>query len=413
MVVKQNIDMRFVLFFIGFLHLNVAAQEINENALFAAENTPEKPVNEITVSLLLPFDEEYSNSRLASTESSSTERTFWLRPSAVEALDFYEGFLTALNIVEPFTKINVQVYDVGYNDTLLADVLSKESVSFSNIIIGPSSVSGARTVADYCKSKQIINIQPFVISKNIGSENPYLIKLEPSIEAHIERMFKTIVDSFASRKVFIQYSNIERSITPALHLDSLLKHYNSHAVQPINYRLMNASDTSGYRALSNQIDENAIVVYCRYETGSVEQNLRALSRVGATVFGMPTWIDNELLRIDYMNNTNLHFTNIFYADTALEQQKHFTAYYTETYKHEPSRASYLGYDVCDFLLFSIQLYSLDFVEKAVSNSYKGIGFDFSLGEVYSKTKEGVQFLYYGNNAVHQFRLKDYEIQLVE
>ncbi len=400
----------------------VKAQNINDDALFTKptnDSIPFVPATEITISLLLPFDEARSNERLNdffSVDEANAEK-IRLKISTVEALDFYEGFQAALNIIEPSSKINLQVYDVGFNDTLLESVLKRESLANSNIIIGSSSVSGARVVAEYCKRKHIINVQPFVISKTVGFENPYLIKIEPSIEAHIERMYKTIVDYYSHKKVFVLYSNNEKCSAPALLLDSLFKTHNADSsLSKINYKLAFIKDSLWSKSredVDRQIDSNSIVVFCNYETNTIEKNVRNYSYKKAIVFGMPTWIDNELLRADYLNNTTLHFTDIFFPDSSLDQQKIFATSYPINYKHLPSRSSYLGFDIASFLLFSTQLNGLNFIEKSLAIPYNGIGYNFNLKQTYSTVNNDVRFFYYENTSVHQFKLDDYQIQLVE
>lgn len=393
------------------------SQSINQNALFTSGQEATSPAS-YTISLLLPFDEARTNSKLNdflnNTEVSA--KAVQLKNSAVEALDFYEGFQCAIKLAPPSFDVTLQVFDVGYNDTLLADVLNNGRLAQSNVIVGPSSVAGAKTISDYCKKNKIINIQPFVISKSLGNTNPYLLKIEPAIEEHMDRVFKTIVDSFADKKIIVYCSNKERDFTPAYYMDFLLNNYNSKSTNKIKHLLINRNDTTlsdSYKDLATHADANTVVVYCSYDAAPIEQALRLLSREKATVFGMPTWIENDFLRVDYMNNASLHFTDIFSIDTTIEQQRLFDLDYKTTYKHNPSRASYLGYDICEYIFLSLQLNGLKFAERAVNNPYKGIGYNFNFGKIYTRTKNDTVFLYYGNRAVHQFKIDNYQLLLVE
>lgn len=394
------------------------SQTINQSALFTNSQETTSSAS-FTISLLLPFDEARTNSKLNdffNSTDANNAKAVQLKNSAVEALDFYEGFQSAIKLAPPSFEVKVQVFDVGYNDTLLANVLSDERLSLSNVIVGPSTVTGAKTISDYCKKNRIINLQPFVINKNLGNTNPYLLKIEPAIEEHIDRMFKTIVDSFADRKIIVYCSNKERELTPAYYMDFLLNNYNSKTTNKIKHLFINRNDTTvsdSYKDLATHADANTVVVYCSYDAAPIEQALRLLSREKAIVFGMPTWIDNDFLRVDYMNNATLHFTDIFSVDTSSEQQQTFDLDYKNTYKHNPTRASYLGYDICEYLFLSLQLNGLKFAERAVNNPYKGIGYNFNFGKIYTRTKNDTIFLYYGNKAVHQFKINDYQFQLVE
>lgn len=409
-----------------------ATEEINKEALFAepldsvvtSQNTPTETssISQTTITLLLSFDAPHAAWKMSSymkAEDPIEARGIKMKESSQQAMDFYEGFLTAINEGAPFFNIRLQVFDATKSDSLLREVLKNDSIKHSDIIIGPGSISGARIVSEYCKKNKIINIQPFIAARNIASQNPYLVKLAPSIDAHMARIFKTIVDSFPTYKTVIYCSKRERDFVAASTIDTLFKQYNLTAKRKLNYVFVNNGDTtksSAARSLgANVTAGKTVIVYCSYDPSTVEQTLKSFQRGSAVIFGMPTWLNEELIRVDYMNNADLHFTDEFFADTSDNQVKDFGRRYMANYEHNPSQTSYLGYDVAQYLFFSMKLYGYAFPEKGITAPYTGLGHNFSIKKYYAKSKTDTVpvFQYYTNESVHQFRLQDYKIILSE
>lgn len=412
--------------------LRKASEEINKEALFVEpmdslvtpqDNPSEtKRITHTTITLLLSFDAPHAAWKMSSymkAEDPIEARGIKMKESSQQAMDFYEGFMSAINESAPFFNIHLQVFDATKSDSLLREVLKNDSIKHSDIIIGPGSISGARIVSEYCKKNKIINIQPFIAARNIASQNPYLVKLAPSIDAHMARIFRTIVDSFSTYKTVIYCSKRERDFVAASAIDTLFKQYNLTEKRKLNYVFVNNGDTtksSAARSLgANVSGGKTVIVYCSYDPSTVEQTLKTFQRGSAVIFGMPTWLNEELIRVDYMNNADLHFTDEFFADTSDNQVKDFGRRYLASYEHHPSQSAFLGYDVAQYLLFSMQLNGYVFPEKGMSSPYTGLGHNFSIKKYYAKGKTDTVpvFQYYTNESVHQFRLQDYKILLSE
>jgi hypothetical protein len=154
-----------------------------------------------------------------------------------------------------------------------------------------------------------------------------------------------------------------------------------------------------------------VIIYCSYDQVNINQTLRSLSRGEAIVFGMPTWVDQELIRADYLNNAELHFTDAFYADSADAQNIDFKKQYGNTYAHPPSVDSYMGYDVANYLSYALKLHGYNFAQKSLGELFKGIGYHFVLGEHLAKVKDSnvKTFQYYTNESVSQYKIIDYKI----
>jgi hypothetical protein len=190
---------------------------------------PSSPLTSTNITLLLSLDYGHAAWKMSSANGESNTKlanNIKLKENSVQALDFLEGFNLALKSNPPFFNFNINVVDATTNDSILREKLNEATVKNSDIIIGPGKVSSAKIVAEYCKQNKKINIQPFVAANTIGLENPYLVKLSPTIEGHMLRMYQTVVDSFPNAKVIIYTTKRERDYKPAKYIDSLFNEYN-------------------------------------------------------------------------------------------------------------------------------------------------------------------------------------------
>ena len=151
-----------------------------------------------------------------------------------------------------------------------------------------------------------------------------------------------------------------------------------------------------------------------YEEPLVNSTLRT-TRENTIIFGMPTWIEAEQIRADYLSNAQPYFTDNFYADTSKTQVTDFAREYLEAYYQRPSRYSYMGYDAMNYLSLIFDKYGKAISDGINKESYNGLGYSFHLSPVLrtSRTGTDVSINYYTNTAMHLFQVRDYRVWLVK
>jgi ABC-type branched-subunit amino acid transport system substrate-binding protein len=386
---------------------------------------PNEAISKTVITILLSFDESYTYSKLKpyiiNEGDQLHSKPLVLRETAAQALDFWEGFIAALRLNAPLIEFDLQVIDIGSNDSLLREKLKDPDLFKSNIIIGPNRLAAAKSVAEFCKKHKILNIQPFISSMNLGTDNPYLVRLAPTIEGHMNKMYATILDSFSDAKIIIHSSKRERDLIPAMIMDSLFNDYNKTAKIKIQKVFINGGDeakSAAYKDINTHIDPRRqnVIIYISYEPSAVNQFLRGINKYdNVSVFGMPTWRDDEIIRADYLNSSRLYFTDFFSVDSADEQYEKFIELYQNNYYHFPSVSSYLGFDVANYLSYSLKLHGYNFAALSGNAFFKGLGYNFSLSKYYSKQQinGSKRVQYFTNESVHQFRVVDYKIEIVD
>lgn len=330
---------------------------------------------------------------------------------SVEALDFYRGTLQALQQGKDSIHINLHVYDCWNSDSVTWEWLKNPELKKLDVIIGPSSTSNARLVAEFCQKNKIINLQPFTPSKSLTTNNPYHIKLAPTIDAHIDNLFLSVLDSFTTANVIIYAPDNDLGAATAQRLDSLFKDYNATATVKFNVVNATAKKLAAVKqTLGNYIKNGAdnLLFITAFEGSFVNGTLRNLmdeqKEAHIIVYGMPTWLSSEIMRLDYLNTFHTRFTAPFYADTSKARTKTFISTYTSQSGKHPSELSFLGFDVTQYLLYMLTTYGKDFPAQGIGERYTGSGYKF---DVVKETSSPTTTNYFENRHVNVFKIEDY------
>ena len=381
------------------------------------------PDNVIRIGLLLPLATKNTLDRLYASmndnEKSKSDVNNKLKNSTQEVLDFYEGIRYALSTSLSKQKIALYVFDTENNDSIVQELMKDDSLKLCDIIIGPTTSNQAKIVSAFCKKNRIINIQPFVASKAFSSENPFLVRFMPTIDAHLQKEYEMVIDSFSDANIIVYTTKKERDLSAARQLDTLFKSYNEINTHKLRYTFVNSGDSSmpvAKRSLTAHIlpkEQNVILMTC-YDEPVVNSQLRSF-RDHVVIFGMPTWIEAEQIRADYLSKSEPFFTDNFYVDTAQSRVGDFVTAYTMTNNQKPSRYSYLGYDAMRYLTVIFDKYGKNIKIGFDNESYDGLGFSFHMSPVIRVSKNsGTPVInYYTNTAMHLFRVSDYKVWLVK
>lgn len=403
--------MRQVVFLLSFIFCVFAASPLAK----AQEESSKK----LKVALILPFQTGYTSSKIGtylSTNDIVSANKIRLPEDSQNSLNFYQGLLLVLQEANN-ENVKLFVYDNQNSDSITNVLLNKPELKGMNAIIGPMTISSARVVAEYCKTNKILNLQPFSPSKTLSENNPFLIQLAPTIEVHTEQLFKAMVDSFQGGNIIIYSPPSERSLSIARYMDTLIKNYNKSAEKKFTSVFLNTKDmmVDGKKTTAGeQLKTNKKNVWFipSFDEAFLNGNFRILhSQLNAkniTVFGMPTWLNGDILRLDYVNDFQTHISDPFYIDSASSAANDFLRNFITTYHHTADRYAALGYDVFHFLDKNWKEYEADLANASESVTYHGVGYNFNL----TKKMIGDNINYFGNNQAFVFKVMDYRLTKV-
>jgi ABC-type branched-subunit amino acid transport system substrate-binding protein len=376
--------------------------------------------NTIHIGLVLPFDETATAWKIYGYLNDKDPQkcdAYKLKEASKEALDFYQGLQYALSTRPSNQKLEFFLFDTHNNDSVVQDLLHNDTLGMCDIIIGPTTASQAKFIAGYCKRNKIVNIQPFVASKSFSMENPYLVRLMPTIDAHLQQIYEMVTDSFQDNNIILYTTKRERDLTAARTLDTLFKSYNQFNTHKLKYTFVNSGDSTlpvakrSYTAHLSETQNNVLIMTC-YDEALVNTTLRGIKeKENLTVFGMPTWIDADQIRPDYLNKAMPYFTEPFYADTAQTKVLDFIHDYAAANGQKPSPNCYMGYDAMNYLSLIFDKYGKAVIDGVNKESYEGMGYSFHISPSIKAARGSGEPVvnYYSNTAMHLFQVRDYRV----
>ena len=373
------------------------------------------------VGLLLPFEVQSTDTKfdeILNAHDLYTANRLRLDDDAVVALDFYQGVLQSLTEDSDSVKIELHVYDTWNSDSVTSALLKDPELKKMDFIIGSVSTPTAKLVADFCKTNKILNIQPFTPSKSLTVENPYHLKIAPTIDTHVDNLYQSVLDSFPDANIIIYTPKNEKSLSLAQRFDSLFKSYNSDAITKYTVAMLNTTDmmANGKKTtLDELINHNKvnILIITSYDEPFVQSTLRSVfeknGKDNLVVYGLPTWLGGDILRLDYINNLHTRISDAFFADTSKAQTNYFIEHFVTRYHIEPSKYAYLGYDVLNFLMKSVKSYGKDFVAQIATQRFTGAAYKF---DIVPAMKNAEIINYYENSHVNVLKVEDYRLKRV-
>lgn len=378
----------------------------------------------LNVSILLPFSTSNTleTIKLALAAKDNLHNLKLVSNEAKTALDFYDGVLMALKEIESEgdnnLKLRVNFFDTWASDSVIDELLKEKDIVNADVIIGPATHDGAKKVAEFCKQNKIVNIQPFSPSKSITNSNPYHIKIAPTIDAHIDNIMRSLADSFSTNPIIIYTTSAASDLSAAQRLDSLLKNFDGSGKTHFNSTLVNISNLGTSKEKKSAADflstsNRNIAVACIFGEANAQTIIRQLfaAKPNVVIYGMPTWLNSEVLRLDYLNKLNARFTEQFFEDTLTNSRvKDFVEKYKEEYFTAPAKYAYLGYDVLNWL-YKEAAEDEQFPFNLAGSFYAGTGYKFQFriaekSQDFNK-KRGIE--YFENTFLHLLRIENYTL----
>ncbi len=333
-------------------------------------------------------------------------------------VQMYEGVMLAVDSLEKMgLKINLYIYDVDQNITKTIRVLQDPVLINMDLIIGPLYSKSFTLAANFARLFKIKIVNPFAQRDEIISDNPYVYKVQPSIQEQTEQMKAYISENYSDSKIFLLrhnhykgsdvieefYDTLNKIITDSVkvstfYLNDLLAECSVRDTSLAEGEIMDSiafegilyfKDTQGILpdtiAFKNSITE---IIYSRdsiygvIENSSVKRkniiitfsNDKAfvtdiLSRLNILrdtfdiqLIGLPQWDKLRDLDTEILVNLDFHTFSPSFIDYDNEGVQRFIENFRSKYKTEPKNLAYAGFDIAWYFLNSLMKFGNNFEE---------------------------------------------------
>lgn len=349
-------------------------------------------------------------------------------------IDFLEGaFLAVDSLKQMGYNINLNVYDVDNKITKTAKTLQRPELRDMDLIIGPFYSKSFNQVALFAENFSIPVVNPFTFRNTILGKYENIIKVKPEVASQIPLLTELIKRKYVHDKIFIitqtpykdadlvnylttsldkkvpesinlanvdinnlavevanrldeedepvsPYFNVEgKPIDPAV-IDAYLHDSTTFDNKPT---VINYMTDSLYPFLNNAsvIRKNLVIIYGNdkpYIMDVVNKLNRVRDTFDINIVGAPLW--EQLRNMDYalLNNLNLTYFTSNYINYNQPDTKQFITRYKNSFKTEPDRFGFSGFDITLFFVKAMADYNKRFMKclPAINSLTFENGFQF-------------------------------------
>lgn len=341
----------------------------------------------IDVVLMLPLYLEDNRQRtyIDSSEYNSQGRKIyrtvkrpeeWIYPRSENFVEYYEGVLLAVDKLRSFgLSVNLTVFDTYGNSEVVDSILDNDDLRKADLIIGPVYSFNVDQVARYARRYRIPVVSPLATrSREVLRGNPYLFKVQPSMDVIEEAMAKTISEFHDYNLVYIHSDTAwSNNLSQGFKNNIYRKLRYVTPLSEINFREVLFSSRSAYNDTINIIDHalrkdipNLIIIASTDEAvmSEVVVNVHTLLRnYDIEVIAYPNlrWLDN--LDPIYFYNLGAMLFTPNWVDYEQDDVKGFIKTYRAKFNMEPPIRSYAwqSYDLSLYFMSGVAMHGNQFM----------------------------------------------------
>ncbi|MDD4149045.1 MAG: LysM peptidoglycan-binding domain-containing protein [Bacteroidales bacterium] len=354
-----------------------------------------------TISVLLPFDIASNMSNLYSQEARSKGQKFY--PVTEKIVSFYSGLLIGLEQYKSAdVKINLRVYDVGNDNSILAEMLKTNVLDGSDLIVGPAYRSQVEYFNVNFKDKSVSIILPFVNDSDIVEKFPNNITLRTGNDFVCDKVADYVSKNPQNNYLIIQ-GHTPDQIKAAMDYKTAIALLTDNIDMQVNTIRFNGNSLVSLKSMISSEKENVFILPFALETATIKifTELFPIKDHELTLIGPEMLLDYESIDPNYFHKIKFSYfsdLNINYSDTLT---RIFVNKYQETFLCAPDEYSFLAMDASKLIVSKLLRHGKGFARCfSCENAVAGLSGEFKYA---SKPK-------YANGSFSNTAVYIYELQ---
>ncbi len=333
----------------------------------------------VDVMLLLPFSANSNLDYLQSQKKNNTD--LQLYPVSQMMVQFYEGFLTGLSMLELHGKtVNLRVYDSEMKPEVVRQILNRQ-VKTPDFIVGPAHSKNIEICLQYGQEHSVPVVTPVELGNS--SDLPYsnLISLNTTQNLRHEILAKwlyqrndNIVIVHDGQSSSLQEANqLKNNITDFLTMKEVEDNYN------IKLFSLTTKNQSSLKALMSRQKANSVIAVGddKVFINTLMNTLYQCSKSDIRLFGQKSWLNYHNISAEEFKTLKFSFISPIYLDYNDTLSYDFINKYREKFLDEPDYYSFMGYDVARLMITSAFCFNKNLQTGLLAQSHiKGLAMDF-------------------------------------
>lgn len=294
-----------------------------------------------------------------------------------EFIEFYEGILLALDRLESQgISVELNVVDVSDNSTAAVErAFESHNVAQSDVLVALLFRDAFDRAAQLAQQAGIYIVNPMATRSDICAENPYVVKLQPSLSGQISLMLKNMKAERPNAHLYIIHSGSEADKAAREELKRQLDERGDIKYTLFNWT-QNAKLASVLKATPNC---NVISVYegksdqMRMHVSTLLNRLSAFKQNTPTLYTISDWT-RDYGDIDFSQLQQLNYHTFCTAwDMTSTTHTDFLQAYRERYATEPiTTLASMGYDLTIYLVGGLAHKGADMWQNTAQMNPQGL-----------------------------------------
>ena len=365
----------------------------------------------LRISLVLPFFIDKSDSIIVNCPENTNCS---IDKISENSFQIYNGVKIALlDLKDLGYNLELNVFDSKYDTNTIKEILQDTLFKSSNLIVGPLFSKNIKMMRIFSKNSHIPMISPYNIPSQALFNYPDLFKIQPSRSTQSKEMAKYIKNSKDDYNILLlsdledNKSKVYGSIFSDAFNDTIYQIQDSlkelDSILPT--LLKRGDDWSNLLDNLSKKKSNLIVItsnqvpFLTYAFNKIIEfsNSQNHYKSDFEIFGFEDLYRIKTIDVIYKNKFNLHFVSKGIPDLTSIRIVEFKDKYRDFLSAEPTKYSYLGYDIVKSIFMKI------YPDKLNSESY----YQGLLNDVfYNRIGPGSGS---ENNLVNFYRIEDYNL----
>jgi len=316
----------------------------------------------------------------------------WIYPRSKVFIEFYEGALLAIDeLKQKGLDLELQVFDTMRDSSRVARFIEAGRLNDADLIVGPVYADNLEQVARYARKYRIPLVSPLASQNSeVLRINPYLFKVQPSIDVIEDAMAEEISNYYDHNLVLVHSDTAWSADLSGKFKDKIYRRLRLKVpFSDISLREVYFTSRSAYNDTINIIDHalrgdkpNLIILASDDEAvmSEVIVNVHNLLRkYDIKLIGYPRirWLDN--LDPMYFYELGIMLFTPNWVDYQQEDIRNFLEKYRAFFKMEPPVRSYAwqSYDIMYYFLSGLALHGTEFMYRPSMHKPDLLQVDFS------------------------------------
>ncbi len=272
----------------------------------------------------------------------------------------YLGMLSAVeNLKKQKTNIELFVYDTENDSLKTKQILSGNEIKNMDLVIANVTNNNQKMFYTYTEQNQVHVVSPFFANDAILKNNPWVIQTNPTIKSQTYHMADFLI-SQNTKNIYVISDSVDENNFYSNLKNILAKRDSNLKITEI--LILKNEDTIDY-SVFDSLGVNILLIHSEdqaFVTDVISKIYRISPYFKFLLVGRPRWIKYDNIEVELFHQLNTWLFTPSMINFKQKEVEDFIKSYRLSFKMEPDRFAFLGFDVMRYFVDYLHKYGKAF-----------------------------------------------------